>query len=110
VSRHITCQFPDGTVEHRWEDGLLEVGSTLTIRGGVWVVSVVDPYVSGRYLLERHAGEAKAVRRPRPIPTPWVDCRQCSWRHYPSAVRGQAGWDVAAACSNCGAMLPLTAP
>lgn len=106
MSCHIVCQFPDGTVEHRWEQGLLEVGSTITIRGGVWAVSVVDPYVDGRYLVKEHVGKAKpALRQGRPIPSPWVDCGQCSWRHYPNKVRGRMGWDIAASCSNCGAEL-----
>ena len=108
VSRQVSLQFPDGTVLHSWEDRKLDVGSTVTARGRPWVVSVVDPDTDGRYVVESYAGELRPRRNPpRAVPSPWVDCQRCSWRHYPGTRRTGHSWEVATVCSNCGAVLPI---
>jgi hypothetical protein len=43
--------------------------------------------------------------RPRPVPVPWIDCANCTWRHYPSISAGR--WHIATQCANCGAQLTL---
>jgi hypothetical protein len=42
--------------------------------------------------------------RSRPVPSPWLDCDRCGWRHYPGFER--QAWEVVTVCASCGAELP----
>ena len=44
------------------------------------------------------------ANRSRPVPSPWLDCGRCGWRHYPGFE--QASWKVVTACASCSAPLP----
>jgi hypothetical protein len=44
------------------------------------------------------------ANRARPVPSPWIDCTACGWRHFPAMDHG--AWRIVAErCSSCGAAL-----
>jgi hypothetical protein len=53
---------------------------------------------------ERADPGAPASSWKRVVPSPWVDCGACGWRHYPDSGRRQ-GPRVPTTCANCGQVL-----
>jgi hypothetical protein len=40
----------------------------------------------------------------REVPSPWIDCASCGWRHYPDTGQ-RRGPSFPETCSSCGAQL-----
>ncbi len=45
----------------------------------------------------------------RAVPSPWLDCARCGWRHYPDVAQ-RRGPQLPSACTNCGSRLEPSAP
>jgi len=40
----------------------------------------------------------------REVPSPWIDCESCGWRHYPDTSQ-RSGPSFPETCSSCSAQL-----
>jgi hypothetical protein len=51
------------------------------------------------------AGTAPKSSWKREVPSPWIDCESCGWRHYPDASRRRLP-SYPETCTRCGRTLP----